>query len=319
MPRLLNGRPVQGVGETGISVDDRLIVPMGGTPGWVSSSQIVGQAPINGKESVVTLPPDGPAALLWSPGADVICAGGGTIAAGLTNVNTRLQNAAGMSVLPGLLPYDVDRATGAALMVNHQQGAYLQIFTRQHSGTTPDATIPTGPLYAARCLWNRVVWTEGTPQGIRPRAFDLDALKAISLQAWAGNVYQPLIVASKLGRLFLLYGVQDGGVVLHPTDDPTQGHTLPAGNHFGLDAELQPDGSLLVVWCLNAGESAGSLRTASWSLDALEPIAPPAPQPEPIPPTPDPTPEPIPIPPIPVPPPTRRVATPIHLLRRPHP
>lgn len=323
MPRVLNGRAVHGIGETGISLDNRLLVPSGGTPAWVSAPQIVGQAPLHGGPFVVcTLPPEGPAVELWTPGADVVCAGGGTIAAGLTSASpyTRLQNAAGLRPIPGLLPWDVDRATGAALLVDRQQGRTLQIFTRQHGGTTPDATIPTGDLYAARCLWHRVVWTEGTPQGIRPRAFDLDALRGIDLQAWPGNVYQPLILASKLGRLFLLYSTQDGTVVIHPTDDPTQGHVLTGRDHFGLDAELQLDGSLLIAWCSNQGESAGSLQTITWSLEALEPIAPAAPQPEP--PDPTPTPEP-PIPPVPepVPPaPARRTATPISVfMKRSHP
>lgn len=316
MPRLLNGRTVQGIGSTGICVDNQLIVPQGGTPAWVSASQIVGQAPIHGAFVVVTLPPEGPADTLWTPGADVVCAGGGTIAAGLTGHATRLQNAAGFRTLQGLMPWDVDRATGTALLVNHQQGATLQIFTRHQGGTTPDATIPTGPLYAARCLWNRVIWTEGTPSGIRPRAFDLDTLKTIPVTTWPGNVYQPLIVASKTGRLFVLYSTQTGAVVLHPTDDSAHGHVW-AGDHFGLDAELQPDGSLLVVSCSNQGESVGSLQTVSWSLDVLEPIAPPVDPPD-VPPVTPPDPEPI--PPSPgVPPPVVRppfIATPIHLFRR---
>lgn len=279
MPRLLNGRAVHGVGSTGISVDNRLIVPGGGTPDWSTATQIVGQAPLNGGPFVVvTLPPDGPARPLWDGddrGADTICAGGGTIAAGNRGRApfTRLQNTAGLREIPNLIPWDVDRATGTAVLVDQQEGATLRIFTRRSTAATPEASIPTGPLYSVRCLWNRVVWTEGTPSGIRPRAYDLDALRGIDLQAWPGNVRQALIVASKTGRLFLLYSTQEGGVVLHPVDDATQGHTLPDGEHFGLDAELQPDGSLLVAWCSNQGESAGSLQTITWSLDALESIA----------------------------------------------
>lgn len=315
MPRLLNGRAVHGIGETGICVDNRLIVPNGGTPAWVSASQIVGQAPIDGVSVVVTLPPEGPAAELWTPGADVVCAGGGTIAAGLRSRDpfTRLENVAGLRELPGLIPWDVDRATGTAVLVVQQAGANLEIFTRRHGGTTPDATIPTAALFAARSLWNRVVWTEATAQGIRPRGFDLDTLRPIPIQAWPGNVYQPLLVASTLGRLFLLYSTQEGAIVLHPIDDPAHGHVVPNGEHFGIDAERQADGSLLVAWCVNAGESAGSLQTIRWSMEALEPIAPVVLPPDPVEP---PRPIPVPIPPVPVPMPVpppfaRRTSTPI--------
>lgn len=286
MPRILEGQIAAGVASTGVSVNNALVAPRAGGTAWRGPGvlEMNGPWPLEDPAGIYRLlewrpgvgvrPFGDPAAA--DPGADVIAAGAGVLAAGLRRTPaqggafTRLWNDGGAQRLEGLVPWDVDRETGTAVLEDHQEGATLRVWTRDNGTATPSAVIPTGPLYGARCLGNRLIWTESTPNGLKPRAIDLGTGHAIPLTVRKGNCYQPLIVSSASGGLFVLYSGQEGAVWCHPADDPTRGHYLPDGPHYGLDGERQPAGALLAAWATNAGESAGSVQTVSWALEQLE-------------------------------------------------
>lgn len=297
LPRILNGETVQGQGATGICVNNALVMPNGGTPAWVNPNLVVGQAayPSSTWNVVTVLPAQ---AVLWFGGADVVCAGAGTIAAGLNSSSpyTRLQNQQPLRSIPTLIPLDVDRALGIAILYNRSVGNGISVFYSSNAGMTPDLVLPTGPLLSARILSGVVTWIEAQASGWVAVCYDLLTEQYIPVQTQPGSVYQALVFSAQNQR-WVLYSNQDGAVLVHTTTDPLHGHTAPP-QAFGLDGEVQVDGTLLAAWCGNIGESAGSLVTASWSLTQLEPIGPQPPIP-PIPPIP---PDP-PVPPIPPDPP----------------
>lgn len=278
MPRLLLSRTCAGVGTTGICIDNTLVVVGGGSPAWMNAGQVVGNAQLPGDTAyhVITVDPNtGVASVLWpgEDGSDTLVAGAGVIAAGLksTSPYTRLVNDLGRTSISGFIPWDVDRETGLAILTEYQVGTGLNLYPRNSHAA--NAVVTTGPLYGARSLSGIVTWTEGGAGGIRPNAYNFYTGARIALQSAAGNLYQALVITSQAGRRFLLYAMQDGSVALHPVDDLTHGYTLPAGDHFGLDAEVQSDGTLLVVWSSNAGESAGSQGSVIWSLTSLPSIS----------------------------------------------
>lgn len=264
MPRLLNSHTTMGVGFTGVSYDNALILSMAGTPAFASSCQIVA----NAGSSVVSIDPAtkvvAPAFPFPAPGADVVCAGAGTIAAGLTSGQyTRLRNAGGFSTLQNQTPLDVDRLGGIAITYNRQQGQNICVFFADYTGGA-FPVIPTGPLKTARCLNALVSWNELNGSTWNAKGYNLALSQPIAIQTLPGNVYQPLLFNAN-GQTWVLYSDQMGDGHLHPITAPSSLYTIP-GPCYGLDAELQPSGQWLVVWALNQGESAGSLRSDTFSL-----------------------------------------------------
>lgn len=299
MPRLLNGQTVQGQGATGICVNNALVLPEAGTPAWANPNLVVGQAAYPGASwNVVTVLPA--VGVLWTGGADVVCAGAGTIAAGLNSSApyTMFQNKQPFRIIPTLIPLDVDRMLGIAILYDRAIGQNISIFYSSNAGTTPDMVLPTGPLLNARILAGVVTWIEAQASGWVVQCYDLLTEQLVPVQTQPGSVYQALVFSAQNQR-WVLYSNQAGAVLVSPTTSPNTGHTAPP-QAFGLDGEVQEDGTLLAAWCANQGESAGSLVTVSWSLTQLEPIGPQPPIP-PIPPDP-------PVPPIPPDPPTRKAS-----------
>jgi hypothetical protein len=260
MPRLLDGSAIHGIAGTGVSVDNVLIVPGAGSGAWLTPVQGVCNAPGNliGQFDPVlkNLTP-------WAlGGADVVCAGACTLAAGLNSTQpySRLRNAAGFnSYIPNLIPLDVDREFGIALLYNRQQGQNISIFYGDNLDPAKAPVLGTGPLLTARCLEGLIAWNEMVAGTWTAHGFALTTGSHLTIQTRPGHVYQPLVFDAK-GRRWILYSDHDGAGWLHPIDDPSTPITFPA-NCFGLDAEVQDDGAVLVAWCTNQGESAGSLKT----------------------------------------------------------
>lgn len=278
------------------------ILPLVGAGSGDASPEVVCNAVIAGTSRVANVEKAGTTDF-WStssrwagePGANVVVGAwfknyagtgrplwdGSVVAAGVlgSSTYTRLENGtrvdqggpsdnSGRITLTGLAPFDVDRSTGNAILYEYQEGKNLHIYPPTKH--VPSVVIPTGPVYEARSIAGNVVWTEGRIEGRRPFCYNTTIKQNISIQARAGNIYQALMVlpqgAQGFDAGFLVYSTQDGAVYCHNVLNTTKGHKLPAGNHYGLDAEVQPDGKLLVVWSTSAGEVAGTQQSVLWSL-----------------------------------------------------
>jgi len=224
--------------------------------------------------AVLELPPEGPPTTLWTPGADLVKAGAGTIAAGLTNVGTRLRNDATpqpYTEIATLLPLDVDRVTGTALLYNQQLGTGFGLCYPTNPGTEPFPWIDTGPLYSARIIGGIVCWAQGTAAGISAAGFNLNIGEPVPIETWVTNIQDPLLLPNvrSSGDTWIVYCDRETGTLYaHPASDKNWGFSLPAGLYFGLDAEV--GAGLLVASCVNQGESAGSLRTDLFDLQRLQ-------------------------------------------------
>lgn len=275
MPRILNGFTVQGIGGTGMCVQDVLRVPpTAGYAAWCSGNQIVGNGPENPpNDRVITMPYDGPYTTLWEGGASVVYAGAGTIAAGLqaaegsTRLSNRVVPQEAPVTLQGVVPFDVDRVTGQMVARPYQAGHDLCVWSAWNGSQTPDFALSTLAIFGARSVAGYICWTQ-LDFGLR-RPHGALYQMPVNLQARPGNLYQALLVPTPYG-LWLLYTDQDGYCWGHPANDASRGHSITGQEVWGLDAEYQAStGQLLVVWSSNQGESAGSLRYTSWSLTDL--------------------------------------------------
>lgn len=278
MPRLLNGHAVMGGGSggaVGVSYDNELLLAGAATAAIASPCQVVCNAPIRQGSDVFVVTSVDPVTKVVAagfpfpaPGADVVRAGAGVIIASLDQHMLRMRNLSGFAEFPGQQALDVDREFGISLSYSRQEGKNICSYFKDYKQGQPFGVTATGPLHntGARVLRGHMAWSELGPNDWRARAVDLTrGGMEIPLVTRPGAIFQPLAIITPNSGEWLLYSDQDGYGWLQPATNPGQARQIPK-NCFGLDAEFQPDGTLLVAWSTNSGEAPGTLLTQPFSI-----------------------------------------------------
>lgn len=78
-----------------------------------------------------------------------------------------------------------------------------------------------------------------------------------------------LALGDAAGTVWVAYGTQDRGWVLHPLDDASRGFTLTTGDAFGVLLSEPEPGVIEATWFSNTGEVGPMTRRLVWTRDAV--------------------------------------------------